>query len=134
MTLVQMQPRPANTGPVHRTVGDAMEAAGPQVCDDMTVEVALAVMASARTEHLLVCDEDGLCTGLVTRAGLATVRDSAAYTDQVRLRDLPGDRGPVASYVTTMAEAQHAMRYRRLDALPVVDDQGSAPGVLALAR
>ncbi|MGT2529217.1 CBS domain-containing protein [Streptomyces nojiriensis] len=100
----------------------------------MTVEVALAVMASARTEHLLVCDEDGLCTGLVTRAGLATVRDSAAYTDQVRLRDLPGDRGPVASYVTTMAEAQHAMRYRRLDALPVIDDQGSAPGVLALAR
>ncbi|MFF3617846.1 CBS domain-containing protein [Streptomyces sp. NPDC002467] len=134
MTLVQMQPRPANASPVHRTVGDAMEAAGPQVCDDMTVEVALAVMASARTEHLLVCDEDGLCTGLVTRAGLATVRDGAAYTDQVRLRDLPGDRGPVASYVTTMAEAQHAMRYRRLDALPVVDDQGSAPGVLALAR
>ncbi|MFB6617989.1 CBS domain-containing protein [Streptomyces sp. NPDC085524] len=134
MTLVQMQPHPANASPVHRTVGDAMEAAGPQVCDDMTVEVALAVMASARTEHLLVCDEDGLCTGLVTRAGLATVRDSAAYTDQVRLRDLPGDRGPVASYVTTMAEAQHAMRYRRLAALPVVDDQGSALGVLALAR
>ncbi|MFD9725928.1 CBS domain-containing protein [Streptomyces sp. NPDC059072] len=134
MTLVQMQPRSTNANPVHRTVGAAMQAAGPQVCDDMTVEVALAVMASARTEHLLVRDEDGLCTGLVTRAGLATVRDSAAYTDQVRLRDLPGDRGPVASYVTTMAEAQHAMRYRRLDAMPVVDDQGGALGILVLAR
>ncbi|MEU5148318.1 CBS domain-containing protein [Streptomyces yangpuensis] len=134
MTLIQMQPRPANAHPVHRTVEDAMEAACPQVCDDMTVEVALAVMASARTEHLLVCDEDGLCTGLVSRAGLATVRDSAAYTDQVRLRDLPGDRGPVASPMTTMAEAQHAMRYRRLDALPVVDAQGSALGVLAVAH
>ncbi|MET9598223.1 CBS domain-containing protein [Streptomyces sp. NPDC006459] len=134
MTLVQMQPRSAHANPVHRTVDDAMEAAGPQVCDDMTVEVALAVMASARAGHLLVCDEDGLCTGLVTQGRLATVRDSAAYTDQVRLRDLLGDRGPVTSPSTTMAEAEHAMRYRRLDALPVVDEQGSALGVLALAR
>ncbi|MDX3534850.1 CBS domain-containing protein [Streptomyces sp. MB09-01] len=134
MTLVQMEPRSANTHPVHRTVDDAMEAAGPQVCDDMTVEVALAVMAGARAGHLLVCDEDGLCTGLVTQGRLATVRDSAAYTDRVRLRDLLGDRGPVASPVTSMAEAEHAMPYRRLDALPVVNDQGSALGVLALAR
>ncbi|MFB7586372.1 CBS domain-containing protein [Streptomyces sp. NPDC056169] len=134
MTLVQMQPRSANTNPVHRTVDDAMEADGPQICDDMTVEVALAVMAGARVGHLLVCDEDGLCTGLVTQAQLTAIRDSTAYTDRVRLRDLLGDRGPVASPVTTMAEAEHAMRYRRLDALPVIDDQGSARGVLALAR
>ncbi|MGW1767089.1 CBS domain-containing protein [Streptomyces sp. NPDC002073] len=134
MTMIQMQPRSANADPVHRTVGDAMEAAGPQVSDDMTVEVALAVMAGARAGHLLVCDEDGLCTGLVTQAQLAAIRDSAAYTDQVRLRDLLGDRGPVTSPVTTMAEAEHAMRYRRVNALPVVDDQGSALGVLALAR
>ncbi len=134
MTLVQMQPRPTTANPAHRTVDDAMEAAGPQVCDDMTVEVALAVMAGARAGHLLVCDEDGLCTGLVTQAQLATVRDRAAYTDRVRLRDVLGDRGPVTSPMTTMAEAEHAMRYRRLDALPVVDDQGSALGVLALAR
>ncbi|GLV89468.1 MULTISPECIES: CBS domain-containing protein [Streptomyces] len=133
MTLVQMQPRPADANAVHRTVDDAMEA-GPQVCDDMTVEVALAVMAGARTGRLLVCDEDGLCTGLVTQAQLTAVRDSAAYTDRVRLRDLLGDRGPVASPATTMAEAEHAMRYRRLDSLPVVDEQGSALGVLALAR
>ncbi|MFD6111892.1 CBS domain-containing protein [Streptomyces yangpuensis] len=108
MTLIQMQPRPANAHPVHQTVEDAMEAACPQVCDDMTVEVALAVMASARTEHLLVCDEDGLCTGLVSRAGLATVRDSAAYTDQVRLRDLPGDRGPVAVPTHVLSPRQQA--------------------------
>lgn len=88
MTLIQMQPRPANAQPVHRTVDDLIEAAGPQVCDDMTVEVALSVMASARAGHLLVCDEDGLCTGLVTLAQLAAVRDGDAYTDRVRLRDL----------------------------------------------
>ncbi len=134
LTLVQMQPRPANANPASRTVDTAMEAAAPQVCDDMTVEVALAVMASARTDHLLVCDEDGLCTGLVTQAQLTALRDTAAYTDHVRLRAVLGDRGPFTSTRTTMAEAEHTMRYRGLDALPVVDEQGSALGVHALAR
>ncbi|MCY0944834.1 CBS domain-containing protein [Streptomyces antarcticus] len=134
MTLVQMQSRSANATVVPRTVNDVMEAAGPQVCDDMTVEVAMAVMASARADHLLVCDEDGLCTGLVTQSQLAAIRDSAAYTDQLRLRAVLGERGPFASPATTMAEADHAMRYRRLAALPVVDERGSPLGVLALAR
>ncbi|MDX2644849.1 CBS domain-containing protein [Streptomyces sp. PA03-1a] len=134
MTLVQMQPGSASATPVHKTVADAMDTAGPQVCDDMTVEVALSVMASARVGHLLICDNDGLCTGLVTQAQLTAVRDSSAYTDRVQLRDILGDRGPFTSPVTTMAEAEHAMRYRRLDALPVVDEQGGALGVLALAR
>ncbi|MET9347040.1 CBS domain-containing protein [Streptomyces termitum] len=58
----------------------------------MTVEVALAVMAGARTGHLLVCDGDDQRTGLVTRARLTTARGSAAYTDRLRLRDL--DDGP----------------------------------------
>ncbi|MFB7468952.1 CBS domain-containing protein [Streptomyces sp. NPDC056224] len=134
MTLVRMQPRSAHADPVPRTVDDAMEEAGPQIWDDMTVEVALCVMTSARAGHLLVCDEDGLYTGLVTRAQLAAVRDSDAYTDRVRLRDVLGDRVPFVPPLTTMAEAEHAMRYRRLDALPVVDEQGSALGILALAR
>ncbi|WP_199551037.1 CBS domain-containing protein [Streptomyces sp. N35] len=134
MTLDQMQPRPARAIPSPRTVTDTMEPAGPQVCDDMTVEVALSLMAGARTEHLLICDNDGLCTGLVTQAQLAAVRDSSAYTDRVQLRDILDDRGPFASPVTTMAEAEHSMRDRRLAALPVVDEYGSALGILALAR
>ncbi|MFI9748266.1 CBS domain-containing protein [Streptomyces sp. NPDC052494] len=134
MTLVRMQPSSLNTRSGPQTVNDVMEVAGPQVCDDMTVEVALAVMASARTGHLLVCDEDGLCTGLVTRSQLTAVRDSAAYNDQIRLRAVTGDRGLFTSPLTTTAEAEHAMRHRRLDVLPVIDEQGSALGVLALAR
>ncbi|WSQ99063.1 hypothetical protein OG735_13735 [Streptomyces sp. NBC_01210] len=110
-----------------------MDTGAPQVCDDMTIEVALSVMDSARTGHLLVCDNDGLCTQLVTQAQLAAVRDSSAYTDRVQLRDILGDRRPFTSPVTTMAAAEHAMRCRRLDAPPVVDEQGSALGVLALA-
>ncbi|MGW6647303.1 CBS domain-containing protein [Streptomyces iakyrus] len=134
MTMVQTQPRSTGAAPVPRTVADAMETAGPQVCDDMTVEVALSVMASAHTAHLLVCDNDGVCTGLLTQAQLTSVRDSFAYTDRVQLRDILVDPGPFASPATTMAEAEHAMRYRRLDALPVVDEHGNALGVLALAR
>ncbi|MGY3676711.1 CBS domain-containing protein [Streptomyces sp. TE33382] len=134
MTVVQMQPRSESAAPVHRTVADAMDTAGPQVCDDMTIEVALSVMASARTGHLLVCDNDGLCTGLVTQAQLTTARDSSAYTDRVQLRDMLDNRGPFTSPVTTVADAQRAMRGRRPGVLPVVDEQGSALGVLALAR
>ncbi|OQD53060.1 hypothetical protein BM536_034220 [Streptomyces phaeoluteigriseus] len=134
MTLVQTQPRPADADPTHGTAVEVMDAAGPQVCDDMSVEVALAVMAAARTSRLVVCDQDGQCTGLVTQAELTAVRDGSAYTDRVRLRDILGDHGSFASPVTTMAEAEHAMRTRRLGALPVVDEQGSALGILALSR
>ncbi|ALU95296.1 hypothetical protein WQO_19420 [Streptomyces globisporus C-1027] len=134
MTLVQMQPSGTHATAGGRTVADTMDSAGPQVCDDMTVEVALSVMASARTGHLLVCDGSGRCTGLVTHAQLAAVRDGAAYSDRVRLRDILGDRGPFTSPVTTVAEAGHMMRYSQVDALPVVDEHGSALGVFALAR
>lgn len=134
MTLVHMQLRSANATPVPMTEADAMDTAGPQVCDDMTIEVALSVMASAGTGHLLVCDNDGLCTGLVTQVQLAAVRDRSTYTDRVQLRDILGDRGPFTSPVTTMTEAEHAMCCRQHAALPVVDKQGSAPGVLALGR
>ncbi|MFE7775374.1 CBS domain-containing protein [Streptomyces sp. NPDC057445] len=136
MTLVQMQPRPADSA--IRTVVDAMDAPGPQVWDDMTVEVALSVMASARAGHLLVCDADGLCTGLITQAQLTAVRDSSAYTDRIRLRDVVGDSGPFTSPLTTPVAAEHAMRCRTpgpfVRNLPVVDQHGCAVGVLAFSR
>ncbi|MEV5608827.1 hypothetical protein [Streptomyces sp. NPDC052225] len=55
----------------------------------MSVEVALAIMTAARTGRLAVCDQDDERTGLVTRTGLTAVRASSAYTDRVRLRDIP---------------------------------------------
>ncbi|MFF3916307.1 CBS domain-containing protein [Streptomyces sp. NPDC001852] len=54
----------------------------------MTVEVALAVMASARAEYLTVCDEDDQSTALITLVRLAVLRDSSTYTDRIRLRDV----------------------------------------------
>ncbi|AUA11617.1 hypothetical protein GTZ89_00250 [Streptomyces sp. SID8382] len=131
MTLVQMQSPSTNVTPAHQTAADAMDAGALQVCDDMTIEVALSVMAGARTGHLFVCDNDGLCTQLVTQAQLTAVRDSLAYTDRVQLRDILDGGGPFTSPVTTTAEAEHAALDRRLAALPVVEDQDSARGVLA---
>lgn len=104
MTLIQMQPRTADANPVHSTAVAVMDAAGPQVCDDMSVEVALALMAAARTGRLLVCDQDDQPVGLVTRADLTTVRDSGARTDRVRLRDLRGFHGSFTPPSTTMAK------------------------------
>jgi hypothetical protein len=88
LTLVQMQNRPAGAHPVPSTAGEAMDAVGPQVWHDMTVEVALSVTAAARTGHLVLCDADGQYVGLVTRARLAAVRDSRGYTDRMRLSDI----------------------------------------------
>ncbi|MFM9371718.1 CBS domain-containing protein [Streptomyces sp. Da 82-17] len=126
MTLVQMQPRPTHPVPAHPTAADAMGAAGPQVTDDMTVEVALSVMVGARTEHLLVCDGDDLRIGLVTRAQLVTVRDSPAYTDRLRLRDLSHDDGPFTS-ATAMATG-HAVLPVRVVASSVVGEQDGTTG------
>ncbi|MEV5882577.1 CBS domain-containing protein [Streptomyces sp. NPDC052020] len=72
-----------------------MDVTGPRVRDDMTVEVALSVMAGARVEYLLLCDGDDQCTGVITRSGLAALRSGSAYTDRLRLRDVP--HGPLSS-------------------------------------
>ncbi|MGW5325321.1 CBS domain-containing protein [Streptomyces sp. NPDC004014] len=80
--------------PAPPTAVEDIEGHGPRVCDDMTVEVALAVMAGARVEYLTVCDGDDESTGVVTRVGLAGVRDSSAYTDRIRLRDVSGGALP----------------------------------------
>ncbi|MFD5753320.1 hypothetical protein [Streptomyces sp. NPDC127033] len=133
MTLVQTQARPASSAPLPRPVAAAVDTAGPQVCDDMTIEVALAVMAGARTEHLLVCDNDSLCTGLVTKAQLTAIRDSPTYTDRFQLRDILDTYSPFTTAVTTAAKAPHALRGHQPGAPPVIDNRDSARGVLAPA-
>ncbi len=87
MTSVQMQRH--STVPDTTTVVD-VDVSGPRVCDDMTVEVALSVMAGARVQYLLVCDGDDESTGSITRAQLARLRAGSTYTDRIRLRDILG--------------------------------------------
>ncbi|WP_373559171.1 hypothetical protein [Streptomyces sp. SA15] len=95
MTPVQMLHRPADPASAPPTVIDAIGVSGLRVPDDMTVEVALSVMASAHVGYLLLCDRDEQCTSSITRAQLAVVRDSSAYTDRIRLRDILGTGGPL---------------------------------------
>jgi CBS domain-containing protein len=113
---------------------DVMDAAGPQVWYDMTVEVALSVMAAARAGHLVVCDEDARCVGLVTQARLTAVRDSSEYTDRIRLGDIIDGSEFFVSPLVTREEAEEALPVGRLELVPVVDNHGSALGVLALSR
>ncbi|MFF4800001.1 CBS domain-containing protein [Streptomyces sp. NPDC001351] len=70
------------------TAVEDIQGHGPRACDDMTVEVALAVMASARVEYLTVCDGDDQGTALISLVRLAVLRDSSTYTDRIRLRDV----------------------------------------------
>ncbi|WP_217145586.1 CBS domain-containing protein [Streptomyces sp. AC627_RSS907] len=134
MTPGQLQDRSVGALPLHGTVADVMDAAGPQVWYDMTVEVALSVMAAARAEHLVVCDEDARCVGLVTQARLTAVRDSSGYTDRLRLGDVTDGSEPSVSPLATREEAEDAVPFGRLGLVPVVDEHGSALGVLALSR
>ncbi|MBN0048447.1 CBS domain-containing protein [Streptomyces actuosus] len=109
-----------------------MHAPGPQVDEHMTVDVARSVLIGARVPHLLLRDEDGRCTGRVTRARLAAHRGGSWYSDRIRLRDIPLDRGPFTASAAVLGDAEAAMRDRTLDASPVIDEHGYALGVLAL--
>jgi len=88
LTPARTQYRMPHPAPAIMTATADFEGHGPRVDDDMTVEVALAVMASARVEYLTVCDGDDQSTALVTLVRLALLRDSSAYTDRIRLRDV----------------------------------------------
>lgn len=135
MTPLSQRARPAgHTAGTGLTARDAMNAPGPQVDDHMTVDVAMSVLIGARVPHLLVQDDDGRCTGLVTRSQLAAHRGGSWYTDRTRLRDIPLDRGPFTPSAAVLGEAEAAMRLRTLQVSPVVDEQGYALGVLGLPR
>ncbi|ELS54023.1 CBS domain-containing protein [Streptomyces viridochromogenes] len=100
-----------------KAVVDGRDTSGPRVCDDMTVEVALSLMAGARVDHLVLCDGDDQSTGLITLARLAVLRGNPTYTDRIRLRDI--------------LDAPFTASGARPDA---VGEHGRPPGVLALAR
>jgi len=96
---------------------DDRDASGPRVRDDMTVEVALSLMAGARVDHLVLCDGDDQSTGLITLAVLAVLRDSPTYTDRIRLRDV------LAGPFTSAGARPRA-----------IGERDRTPGALALAH
>ncbi|MFG3118996.1 CBS domain-containing protein [Streptomyces sp. NPDC048197] len=131
MTLLQTCPQAHCSD---RAAGDVMTPPGPQVGDDMIVDLALSVLIGARADHLLVRDEDGRCTGLITRSQMAAHHHGSWYTEETRLRDLSYDRGPFTSPAMSVREAERAMRRRALRASPVINEDGYALGIVALSR
>ncbi|MGA5560322.1 CBS domain-containing protein [Streptomyces platensis] len=129
--MLQSSPQVGCSG---RAAGDVMSATGPQVGDDMIVDVALSVLIGARADHLLVRDEDGRCTGLITRSQMTAHHQGSWYTEETRLRDLVYDRGPFTSPVMSAHDAERAMRQRALRASPVIGEDGHALGVVVLTR
>ncbi|MEV0224547.1 CBS domain-containing protein [Streptomyces sp. NPDC050704] len=111
-----------------------MSTPGPQVRDDMAVDVALSVMAGARLGHLVICDADGRCAGLVTRNQLAAVPSASWGSDDTRLRDIVHDRGPFTPLLMSHQDAEDTMRGRDLGVSPVIDEDGYALGVLVLSQ
>ncbi|MGW1888701.1 CBS domain-containing protein [Streptomyces sp. NPDC002004] len=107
---------------------------GPQVGDDTELDVALSVLVGAGVDHLLVRDDDGRCSGLVTRAELNANRAGSWFREETRLRDIGHDRGPFTAADTALGVADTAMRDRMLRASPVVDVHGYALGVLTSPR
>ncbi|MFI2347539.1 CBS domain-containing protein [Streptomyces sp. NPDC019443] len=132
MTLILTQPR--QTDRIGLTAADAMTSPGPQVGDDMIVDVALSVLIGAGVGHLIVRGEDDRCAGLVSRAQLTAYRSGSWYAEDTRLRDIVHDRGPFTLSETSLHEADYAMRARKLGASPVVDEDGYILGVLTLTR
>ncbi|GGR48397.1 CBS domain-containing protein [Streptomyces netropsis] len=130
MTLILAEPM--LTDGTTLTAGDAMASPGPQVGEDMVVDLALSVLIGAGVRHLLVWDEDGRCAGLVTRAQLTAHRSGSWYAESTRLRDVGYDRGPFTASDAPLPHAERALRARALDASPVIDGDGYALGILAL--
>lgn len=119
--------------PGDAATADALAPPDLQIGDDTIVDSALDVLNGAHVDYLLVRADDGRCAGLVTRAQLAPYRARSWYTERIRLRDIVHDRGPYPGPGASLAAAISAMHARSLPALPVLDEDGSAVGVLTLA-
>ncbi|WSJ91034.1 CBS domain-containing protein [Streptomyces sp. NBC_01304] len=97
----------AGAAPHAPSAVDIADATGPQVWADMTVEVALSVMAAAQAGHLVLCDADGRRTGLITQARLSGVRNRPSYTDRVRLADIVDEDRTAANAAPGALAASH---------------------------
>lgn len=105
---------------------------GPHARDDMTVEVALFVMAGDRADHLCLYGDDQ-CRALVTRAQPVAVRDSPSSTDRVRLRDVIGADDTFSAPLTAPVDTGYPKWYRPLVTLPFADEHDGTPGAPALS-
>ncbi|MBC3839484.1 hypothetical protein GXW82_02445 [Streptacidiphilus sp. 4-A2] len=87
--------------------------------------------AELRRRPPSVRDDDGRCTGLLTRLHLAPFQARSWYTERTPVRDIVFERAPFATADMPAATAAAAMRLRDLEVWPVVDHDGHAVGLLS---
>ncbi len=120
--------------PTPPTAADAMLAPELQISDHTSIDRALDVLRGSHTEFALLRDDTGRCAGIVTRDQLAAPGAKPWYAENTRVRDIAHDRGPFARPGMPAAEVAADMRKRWLAALPVVDDDGYALGIVTAPR
>ncbi|WP_405959642.1 CBS domain-containing protein [Streptomyces sp. NBC_00024] len=116
------------------TAADAMLAPEVQVSDHTSIDRALDVLRGSHTEFVLIRDDTGRCAGLVTRDQLAVPGAKPWYAENTRVRDIAHDHSPFARPGMPAADVAADLRERSLTALPVVDDDGYALGIVTATR
>ncbi|MFF7645076.1 CBS domain-containing protein [Streptomyces canus] len=120
--------------PTHPTAADAMLAPELQVSDHTSIDRALDVLRGSHTEFVLIRDDTGRCAGIVTRDQLMAHGAKPWYAENTRVRDIAHDHSPFARPGMPAADVAADMRNRSLAALPVVDDDGFALGIVTATR
>lgn len=102
------------------------------VPETMCLEVALAVMARARVRHLAVIDQEGCCAGVLSDRMLsaAWVWDPVTFPSR-HVRDLT--EHVIMPRHATVGAVASVMSERDCDAVAVVDDDGTAAGLVTTA-
>jgi len=112
------------------TAADAMLAPEVQVSDHTTIDRAFDVLCGSHTEFVLIRDDTGRCAGLVTREQLIVPGAKPWYAENTRVRDIAPDHSPFARPGMAAVDVAADMQERSLAALPVVDDDGFALGIV----
>lgn len=105
-----------------------------QISDHSSIDRALDVLCGSHTEFVLIRDDTGRCAGIVTRDQLVAHGTKPWYAENTRVRDIAHDHSPFARPGMPAADVAADMRKRWLAALPVVDDDGYALGIVTATR
>ena len=109
---------------------------GPAVAvrTDVFLDVALTTFAINRVRHLVVVDEVGRCTGMITdrevTARWAMRPSTFAHT---RVSEVCEGPTPVATPRATLAEVARVLRQCATDAVVILDEAGRPLGVVTTA-
>jgi acetoin utilization protein AcuB len=107
---------------------------------DTFVDEAFAILKRERIRHLLVMNEQDELVGVVTDRDLRrpdwtggdvlSVREMYLLGDELRVHDVMTDDVVTVTPDTLTAEAAALMAERKIDCLPVLDDEGEVVGIL----